>query len=143
MVTSDITYGQYVQILHEELIPAMGCTEPIAIAYAAAKARSVLGAVPDCLIIEVSGNIIKNVKSVVVPHTGGLRGISSAAAAGVIAGDAARELEVISQVSDAQIEAIRQSSLWRPAPMIDLNAASRSNFAFSAIIHLPLSKIRQ
>ena len=108
MVTSDITYGQYVQILHEELIPAMGCTEPIAIAYAAAKARSVLGTVPDCLIIEVSGNIIKNVKSVVVPHTGGLRGISSAAAAGVIAGDAARELEVISQVSDAQIEAIRQ-----------------------------------
>lgn len=108
MVTSDITYGQYVQILHEELIPAMGCTEPIAIAYAAAKARTVLGTVPDCLIIEVSGNIIKNVKSVVVPHTGGLRGISSAAAAGVIAGDAARELEVISQVSDAQIEAIRQ-----------------------------------
>ena len=108
MVTSDITYGQYVQILHEELIPAMGCTEPIAIAYAAAKARSVLGTVPDCLIIEVSGNIIKNVKSVVVPHTGGLRGISSAAAAGVIAGDAARELEVISQVSVAQIEAIRQ-----------------------------------
>ena len=108
MVTSDITYGKYVKILHEELIPAMGCTEPIAIAYAAAKARSVLGTVPDCLIIEVSGNIIKNVKSVVVPHTGGLRGISSAAAAGVIAGDAARELEVISQVSDAQIEAIRQ-----------------------------------
>ena len=108
MVTSDITYGQYVQILHEELIPAMGCTEPIAIAYAAAKARSVLGTVPDCLIIEVSGNIIKNVKSVVVPHTGGLRGISSAAAAGVIAGDAARELEVISQVSVAQIESIQQ-----------------------------------
>lgn len=108
MVTSDITYGKYVQILHEELIPAMGCTEPIAIAYAAAKARAVLGSTPEHLIVEVSGNIIKNVKGVVVPHTGGLRGIPAAAAAGVIAGDAPRELEVISQVNDAQIKAIRQ-----------------------------------
>lgn len=108
MVTSDITYGKYVQILHEELIPAMGCTEPIAIAYAAAKARAVLGSTPEHLIVEVSGNIIKNVKSVVVPHTGGLRGIPAAAAAGVIAGDAPRELEVISQVNDTKIKAIRQ-----------------------------------
>ena len=89
--------------MKEELRPAMGCTEPIAIAYAAAKARSVLGALPERLLVEVSGNIIKNVKSVVVPHTGGLRGIPAAAAVGTVAGDAAAELEVISNVSAAQI----------------------------------------
>ena len=87
MEKTDARYGQYVRILQEELRPAMGCTEPIAIAYAAAKARAVLGAMPDRLRVEVSGNIIKNVKSVVVPHTGGLRGIPAAAAAGVVAGD--------------------------------------------------------
>ena len=75
MERHDACYRQYVQILREELRPATGCTEPIAIAYAAAKARSVLGALPDRVLVEVSGNIIKNVKSVVVPHTGGLRGI--------------------------------------------------------------------
>ena len=81
MRKSDIRYAQFVSILKEELLPAMGCTEPIAIAYAAAKARAVLGTVPGKMTIEVSGNIIKNVKSVVVPHTGGLRGIKAAAAA--------------------------------------------------------------
>ena len=107
MTVSDVTYRGYVQILTEELIPAMGCTEPIAIAYAAAKARAVLGALPQEMTVEVSGNIIKNVKSVVVPHTGGLRGIVSAAAAGAVAGDAGRELEVISDVTDKQIEDIK------------------------------------
>ena len=82
MTVSDTAYKNYVQILTEELIPAMGCTEPIAIAYAAAKAREVLGMLPAEMTVAVSGNIIKNVKSVVVPHTGGLRGIVSAAAAG-------------------------------------------------------------
>lgn len=72
MLSNDIN-NAYIAILKEELRPAMGCTEPIAIAYAAAKAREVLGALPDRLVLEVSGNIIKNVKSVVVPHTGGLR----------------------------------------------------------------------
>ena len=71
MERHDAYYRQYVQILREELRPATGCTEPIAIAYAAAKARSVLGALPDRVLVEVSGNIIKNVKSVVVPHTAG------------------------------------------------------------------------
>ena len=103
MDRKDRCYQNYIQILKEELKPAMGCTEPIAIAYAAAKARSVLGALPDSLLIEVSGNIIKNVKSVVVPHTGGLRGIPAAAAAGIVAGDAAAELEVISHVNEAQV----------------------------------------
>lgn len=96
----------YIRILREELRPAMGCTEPIAIAYAAAKARDVLGAMPDRLLAEVSGNIVKNVKSVVIPHTGGLRGIPAAVAAGCAAGDAAAELSVLSQVTSAQAEGI-------------------------------------
>lgn len=100
------TYQQYIQILKEELKPAMGCTEPIAIAYAAAKARAVLGEMPERLEVAVSGNIIKNVKSVVVPHTGGLRGIPAAAAAGTAAGDADAELEVLSHVTEQDIQAI-------------------------------------
>lgn len=106
MDRQDIRYTNYIQILKEELLPAMGCTEPIAIAYAAAKAAAVLGETPDRILAEVSGNIIKNVKSVVVPHTGGLRGIQAAAAAGAVAGDADAELEVISNVTPQQIEEI-------------------------------------
>lgn len=106
MKATDKVYKQYCQILKNELIPAMGCTEPIAIAYAAAKAREVLGAVPDKITVEVSGNIIKNVKSVVVPHTGGLHGIEAAAAAGTVAGNAEMKLEVISLVMDEQIRQI-------------------------------------
>ena len=85
-------YDAYVNILREELIPAMGCTEPIAIAYAAALARETLAQLPEKVDIQVSANIIKNVKSVVVPHTGGLRGIEAAAAAGIVAGDSKAEL---------------------------------------------------
>lgn len=96
----------YIRILREELRPAMGCTEPIAIAYAAAKARDVLGTMPDRLLAEVSGNIVKNVKSVVIPHTGGLRGIPAAVAAGCAAGDAGAELSVLSQVTSDQAEGI-------------------------------------
>ncbi len=94
----------YIQILKDELIPAMGCTEPIAIAYASAKARDVLGTVPTSASIDVSGNIIKNAKSVVVPHTGGMRGIESALIAGVVAGSPDARLEVLSSVTDADIE---------------------------------------
>ena len=99
-------YRTYVQILKDELVPAMGCTEPIAIAYAGAVARKTLGPLPERVEVAVSRNIIKNVKSVVVPHTGGLRGIEAAAAAGIVAGDAAKELEVISHVEQEDIEAI-------------------------------------
>ena len=102
MNKSDTVYQAYVAILHEELVPAMGCTEPIAVAYAAALARKALGTLPDTVDIAVSANIIKNVKSVVVPHTGGLRGIGAAAAAGIVAGDAERELEVLSGVTEEQ-----------------------------------------
>ncbi|MCI8658819.1 MAG: serine dehydratase subunit alpha family protein [Lachnospiraceae bacterium] len=95
-------YQTYVQILKEELVPAMGCTEPIALAYCAAKAREVLGVLPERCVVEASGNIVKNVKSVIVPNTGGLKGIEAAAAAGVVAGDAGRVLEVIAGVTQEQ-----------------------------------------
>ncbi len=100
-------YRAYVDILREELVPAMGCTEPIAVAYAAALVRQTLGALPERVDIRVSPNIIKNVKSVVVPHIGGLRGIAAAAAAGIAVGDPARELEVLSAVEEGQLPAIR------------------------------------
>ena len=87
MEKQDIRYRTYVRILNEELVPAMGCTEPIAISYCAAIARKTLGCLPERTLVEASGNIIKNVKSVVVPNTGGLRGIEAAAAAGIVAGD--------------------------------------------------------
>ena len=107
MEKHDFLYNRFIQIMKEELKPAMGCTEPIAVAYAAAKAREVLGKQPERLTVEVSGNIIKNVKSAVVPHTGGLRGIPAAAAAGAAAGDASRELEVLSEVTEDGIAAMR------------------------------------
>lgn len=86
----------------------MGCTEPIALAYAGARGAQLLDGLPERIEVEVSGNIIKNVKSVVVPNTGGLRGIAAAVCAGVVAGDAHKELEVISTVTDAQRAALRQ-----------------------------------
>lgn len=107
MEKSNVKYDAYIHILEEELVPAMGCTEPIAIAYGAAKGREVLGALPDQVVVEASGNIIKNVKSVVVPNTGGLHGIEAAAAAGVVAGRADLLLEVISQVTEEQQEEMR------------------------------------
>lgn len=102
------TYQSYLQILKEELIPAMGCTEPIALAYGAAKCRSVLGGIPDRVKLSVSGNIIKNVKSVVVPNTNGMKGIEAAVAAGIVAGKEEKVLEVLSQVSEEEKKRIRQ-----------------------------------
>ena len=93
------TYKAYVEILRRELVPAMGCTEPIAVAFCAAKAREILGVMPDEIAIQASGNIIKNVKSVIVPHTNGMRGLEAAAAVGVLYGDAKSGLEVISHVT--------------------------------------------
>ena len=108
MEKQDIRYRTYVRILNEELVPAMGCTEPIAISYCAAIARKALGCLPERTLVEASGNIIKNVKSVVVPNTGGLRGIEAAAAAGIVAGNADRVLEVIASVTEEQKAAIRE-----------------------------------
>ena len=107
MQKTDPRYQHFVQILREELVPAMGCTEPIALAYGAAKAREVLGKMPERVLIEASGNIIKNVKSVVVPNTGGLKGIEAAAVAGIVAGKAEKILEVICEVTQVQKQAMR------------------------------------
>lgn len=101
-------YRNFVEILKEELVPAMGCTEPISIAYAAAKARETLGETPVHAKLLVSGNILKNAKSVTVPHTGGMRGIKAAFAAGLAAGVAEAELEVLSRVDEAQIAEIKR-----------------------------------
>ena len=104
MNKSDVKYQAYIKILEEELVPAMGCTEPIALAYGAAKAREVLGCIPEKVYIGVSGSIIKNVKSVIVPNTNHLKGIPAAAAAGIIAGKPERELEVISEVTPDEMK---------------------------------------
>jgi L-cysteine desulfidase len=101
MKPTDKRYQAYLDILQEELVPAMGCTEPIAIAYAAAKAREALGVPPERAVIEASNNIIKNVKSVVVPNTGNLSGIEASAAAGIAAGNAEKALEVLSSIDDS------------------------------------------
>lgn len=104
MNKEDSLYSIYVQILKEELVMAMGCTEPIAISYACAKATQVLDHLPDRIVVKASGSIIKNVKSVIVPHTNGLKGIEVAAAAGALYGDADAKLEVLSSASRDQIE---------------------------------------
>ena len=101
-------YDAYVDILKEELIPAMGCTEPIAVAYAGALARKALGALPERVSLCVSGNIVKNVKSVIVPHTGGRKGLKVAVAVGICCGDADQELEVISGVTEQQLKELDQ-----------------------------------
>lgn len=107
MIKGDKLYSTYIEILKEELVPAMGCTEPIAIAYAAAKARDVLGSMPKSMTLYVSGNIVKNVKSVIVPNTNGLKGIASAAVAGIVGGKADKILEVISEVTEEQKQQMR------------------------------------
>lgn len=108
-------YGAYIQILEEELVPAMGCTEPIALAYAAAKAREVLGEMPDSVEIGASGSIIKNVKSVIVPNTNHLKGIPAAATAGIIAGKAEKELEVIAEVSEE--DTVKMAEFLKTVPI--------------------------
>lgn len=107
MKRNDTTYNTYIEILKEELVPAMGCTEPIAIAYCGAKARDVLGGMPDKVTLYVSGNIVKNVKSVIVPNTNGLKGIEAAAAAGIVGGKAEKILEVIAEVTEEQKKEMR------------------------------------
>lgn len=111
-------YTNYVKILNEELMPAMGCTEPIAVAYGAARARELLGKMPDTVLVEASGNIIKNVKSVVVPNTGGLKGIEASAAAGIVAGEADRILEVIAGVTEEQKPGIQKFMDTHPITVV-------------------------
>lgn len=108
MERDSFVYQSCVNILRRELVPAMGCTEPIAIAFCAAKAREVLGVLPDRILVEASGNIIKNVKSVIVPNTGGRRGMEAAAAAGALYGDAGKDLEVIAKVTAEQKNSLKE-----------------------------------
>ena len=129
MVTKELA-EKYIAILEEELIPAMGCTEPIALAYASALARKTLGSLPERAELSVSANIVKNVKSVIVPHTGSLRGIEAAAAAGIVAGDADRELEVLSAVTEAQIPRIRE---YLNSARIDVRT-SESGYIFDILV---------
>lgn len=106
MTKSDNLYKFYTQLLKDELVPAMGCTEPIALALAAARARQLLGEIPESVSVQVSPSIIKNVKSVIVPHTGHLKGIPAAVAAGIVVGNADNQLEVLSKVSGDEYPAI-------------------------------------
>ena len=99
-------YREYVAILKEELQPAMGCTEPIAVAYCAALARQTLGALPETVEVLASANIIKNVKSVIVPNTNGMRGIAAAAAAGIVADNADAQLQVLAELTPEQVESV-------------------------------------
>ena len=108
MNRNDKRYGTYVRILESELVPAMGCTEPIAVAFCAAKAKEALGMMPEKVDVKVSGNIIKNVKSVVVPNTGGLVGMEVAAAAGIAFGKAEKELECIAEATEKDKERMRK-----------------------------------
>lgn len=101
-------YESYVKILKEELLTAMGCTEPIAVAYAAALARNALGSVPERVEIAVSGNILKNVKSVIVPNTHGMKGVKAATAAGIIAGKPDKKLQVLAELTDEDVKAVSQ-----------------------------------
>lgn len=106
MALNKETHEAFIAILKEELVPALGCTEPIAIAYASAKAREILGVFPEKIVVRCSGNIIKNAKSVVVPNTGSLTGIEASAITGAVAGDSNKGLEVIETVSQKQIETV-------------------------------------
>lgn len=131
MLKSDKRYKSYIDVLKSELVPAAGCTEPIAIAFAAARARRILGCLPNRVEIVVSGNIIKNVKSVIVPNTGGMKGIAAAAAAGIAAGDDERILEVIALVDDEGRERIH--SFMQSCP-ISIKPAE-NNLVFDIDIH--------
>ena len=132
MKKDDLLYQQYINILREELRPAMGCTEPIALAYAGAKARQILGCIPQRVRLFVSGNIIKNVKSVTVPNTGGLHGLAAAICVGIVAGDADKELEVISQVDDEGRAALRR---YLDTVDLDIQAAT-SELVFDMDVYM-------
>jgi len=108
MERNSAIYQTYVKILQRELLPVMGCTEPIAIAFCAAKAREVLGLLPERVLLEASGNVIKNVKSVIIPHTGGKKGLEAAAAIGIVAGDAAKDLQVLCNVQEEDLVKLDQ-----------------------------------
>ena len=142
MEKSDCLYNAYLNILKEELVPAMGCTEPICLAYAAAKARKVLNTTPEKVEIEASGNIIKNVKSVVVPNTGGLKGLKASVVAGVVAGNPENGLEVIANVRPEQKQEIAQFLDSVPITVIPLDSVARLDVTVSLFSGEHSSKVR-
>lgn len=141
MERTSAVYKTYVEILKRELVCAMGCTEPIAIAYCAAVARKALGTLPSEIDVAASGNIIKNVKSVIVPNTGGLRGIEAAAAIGALAGDAEAGLQVVSHVAQEEIAALpgymEQTAFSVSAAesefLLDIEVTVRANGHFATV----------
>ena len=141
MERTSAVYKTYVEILKRELVCAMGCTEPIAIAYCAAVARKALGTLPSEIDVAASGNIIKNVKSVIVPNTGGLRGIEAAAAIGALAGDAEAGLQVVSHVTPDEIAALpgymEQTAFSVSAAesefLLDIEVSVRANGHFATV----------
>ena len=141
MERTNTVYKTYVEILKRELVRAMGCTEPIAIAYCAAVARKALGTLPSEIDVAASGNIIKNVKSVIVPNTGGLRGIEAAAAIGALAGDAEAGLQVVSHVTPDEIAALpgymEQTAFSISAAesefLLDIEVTVRANGHFATV----------
>lgn len=122
MSKSDCRYNMYINILKEELVPAMGCTEPICLAYAAAKAREILGETPEKVDILASGNIIKNVKSVIVPNTNGMKGLKASVAIGIIGGNAAKELEVIANVTEDEKQKTKEFLETTPMTITHINS---------------------
>ena len=122
----------YVRILAEELVPALGCTEPISIAFAAAKARSVLGRLPELVVVEPSGNIIKNAKGVIVPNSGGMKGIEASAALGIVGGDPSRGLEVLASVTGADVEAAKAYLAEHPISVKVLDTTAKLHLILSA-----------
>lgn len=131
MIKMDSKYYAYIDILKEELVPAMGCTEPIAIAYCASKVKEVLGDLPNEIEILVSGNIVKNVKSVIVPHTSGMHGIETAACIGLLAGNPNKELEVLSNVT---VEQINELSNYMNNTKIKLSSVDNEHTLYIEII---------
>ena len=108
MIVDKHIYKEYLEILKEELVPALGCTEPIAIAYGAAKAREILGTMPEAMTVWCSGNIIKNVKAVIVPTTGDMKGIETSAILGAVGGNAEKKLEVLTDITDEDLKRTRE-----------------------------------
>ena len=145
-------YEKYKTVLSEELIPALGCTEPIAIAYASAKARDILGELPEKIIAKCSGNIIKNVKGVIVPTTKDMRGIEAAAIIGAVGGDASKELEVLSSVKPEHLKQAKkllekgmckEELLNTPAKLhVIIEAIKGENSSLVEIIHTHTGIVR-
>ena len=142
MKKNDPAYQAYVDILSRELVPAMGCTEPISIAYCAAKARSVLGALPERILVEASGNMIKNVKSVVVPNTNGQKGVKAAAAIGAFGGDEAAVLEVIAHISNGVKEKLPEYIDALDFKLLPLETTEALDFIITVFVKNSYARVR-